>query len=154
MQEQSNMKNGLSGLEQIRAILADPQRTPSMARTLNFALSVVERDRVVFRGIPTDGFMNPFGTVHGGWAATILDSALGCATHVTLEPGERFTTLELKVNLTRAIRADGTALDATGRIVTRGRRIAVTEATLTDDAGKVYAHGTSTCMIMPPGSAL
>ncbi|WP_226574781.1 PaaI family thioesterase [Acuticoccus sediminis] len=125
-----------------------------MGKTLNFELVSADLDRVVFRGTPTDQFMNPLGTVHGGWASAILDSALGCATHVTLAPGELFTTLELKVNLTRAIRPDGRALTATGRMVTRGRRVAVTEATLADDDGKVYAHGTSTCMIMPPGSAL
>ncbi|UOM35865.1 PaaI family thioesterase [Acuticoccus sp. I52.16.1] len=154
MQDQGKMNSGPSGLEQIRAILADPALAPSMARTLNFALVEVEPDRVVFRGTPTADFLNPLGVVHGGWAAAILDSALGVATHVTLAPGELFTTLELKVNLTRAIRPDGPALSATGRCITRGRRVAVTEATLTDEAGKVYAHGTSTCMIMPPGSTL
>ena len=153
MQEQSHMNNGPTGLEQIRALMANSARTFGMGRTLNFALIAAEVDHVIFRGTPTEAFMNPFGTVHGGWASSILDSALGCATHISLAAGEKFTTLELKVNLTRAIHADGPPLSATGRLVTRGRRIAVTEATLTDDAGKIYAHATSTCMIMPADGA-
>jgi len=150
MDDRPSFKTGPTGLEQLRALLEDPSLVPSMARTLNFTLISVKPDEVAFRGEPTGDFLNPLGAVHGGWASALLDSALGWAAHVTQAPGETFTTLELKVNLTRAIRPDGPPLTAIGRIITRGRRIAVTEATLRDDEGKVYAHGTSTCLIMAP----
>ncbi len=150
MDDRPTFKSGPTGLEQLRALLDDPSRIPSMAKTLTCTLISVDPDEIACRGEPTADFLNPLGAIHGGWASAVLDSALGCATHATLAPGETFTTLELKVNLTRAIRPDGPALTAVGRIVTRGRRIAVTEATLKDDDGKVYAHGTSTCLIMAP----
>lgn len=137
----------LSGLEQLQLIAQGAQGQPSMASTLDFALVEVAADRVVFRGVPSDRVLNPMGTVHGGWAAAILDSALGCAVHVTLAPGEQFATLELKVNLTRAIFPDIGTLTAVGTIVTRGRRVALSEARLSDASGRIYAHGTSTCLI-------
>ncbi|WP_420392034.1 PaaI family thioesterase [Acuticoccus sp.] len=139
---------GPSGLERLRRWLEEGA-DPSMGRTLDFALVAVEPDHVVFRGQPNERFLNPMGGVHGGWAAAVLDSALGCATVLSLGRGESFTTLELKVNFTRAIAADGPALTAVGTIVTRGRRVALTEARLTDDDGKVYAHATSTCLVLP-----
>ena len=87
--------------------------------------------------------------VHGGLAATMLDSALGCAVHSTLPQGDGFTTLELKVNLVRAISKDTGPLRAEARIVHRGRTVATAEADLKDAAGKLYAHATTTCMIFP-----
>lgn len=148
MTDDTNMTHGPNGLERLRALMVNLGHSGTMLRTLNMSLVSAEADHVVFRGAPTAEHMNPFGSVHGGWASTILDSALGCATQIALAPGEVFTTLELKVNLIRALQPDGPPLTATGRLINRGRRTAITEATLTDDAGKVYAHGVSTCMIM------
>jgi uncharacterized protein (TIGR00369 family) len=142
---------GLSGLEALRAIIAGTLPTPAMAETLAFRLVAVDEGEAHFAGTPDERFLNPLGTVHGGWAATILDSALGCAVHSTLAPGERFTTLELKVNLSRAIVPGVGELTARGAIVTRGRRIATSEARLVDTAGRIYAHGTTTCMVFAAG---
>ena len=138
----------LSGLDQLRGILDGRFAQPSMGATLGFRLVSAAEGHAVFEGMPTAAMMNPFGTVHGGWASTVIDSALGCAVHSTLGPGERFTTLELKVNLTRALYPGTAGLTATGTIVTRGRRIAVSEARLVDGEGRVCAHGTSTCLVM------
>lgn len=141
----------LSGLDQLRLIVAGEVEQPTMARTLAFRLVEVGEGLAVFRARPDAAFRNPLGTMHGGWAATVLDSALGCAVHATLAPGERFATLELKVNLTRAITALTGELEATGRIVSRGRRTATSEARLTGSDGRLYAHGTSTCLVIAPG---
>jgi len=97
---------------------------------------------------PAERHYNPLGTVHGGIAATLLDSAMGCAVHTTLDEGERYTTLELKVNFVRAItEATGRVL-ASGSVIHRGGRIATAEARLTDEDGRLLAHGTSTCLII------
>lgn len=120
---------------------------PTMATTLAFRLVTASEGEAVFVGTPDERFMNPAGSIHGGWAAAILDSALGCAVHSTLAPGERYTTLEIKVNLTRSIMPGLGELTARASILTRGRRVATSEARLTDAAGKVYAHGTTTCMV-------
>lgn len=138
----------LSGLDQLRGIISGRFAQPSMGETLGFRLVDVAEGRAVFEGMPTAAMMNPFGTVHGGWASTVIDSALGCAVHSTLAAGQGFTTLELKVNLTRALYPGTAGLVATGTLVTRGRRIAVSEARLVDGEGRVCAHGTSTCLVM------
>jgi uncharacterized protein (TIGR00369 family) len=138
-----------SGLRQLQAIVDGTVGQPTMARTLAFRLVEVAEGHAVFIALPGESFLNPSGTMHGGWASSVLDSALGCAVHSTLAAGERFATLELKVNLTRAITPETGELTAVGTIVTRGRRAATSEARLTDGAGKVYAHGTSTCLIVP-----
>lgn len=137
-----------TGLAQLEGILAGRDQMPSMAVSLGFRLSAVEHGKAVFVGDPSPGFMNVLGSVHGGWTASIMDSALGCAVHTTLVPGERYATLELKVNLTRAILPDMKGLTAVGTVVTRGRRTAVSEARLNGADGKVYATGSSTCMIL------
>lgn len=141
----------LSGLEQLRLILSGAVGQPTMGDTLAFRLVEVAEGHAVFRGRPDERFLNPLGTVHGGWASAVLDSALGCAVHSTLAPGERFATLELKVNLTRAITPATGDLVATGTIVTRGRRVGVSEARLVDEAGRVCGHATSTCLVLANG---
>lgn len=137
----------LSGLEQLRAIVGGTLPMPTMAVSLAFRLATASDGEAVFVGTPDERFMNPLGSIHGGWAATMLDSALGCAVHSTLAPGERYTTLEIKVNFARTIMPGLGELTARGSILTRGRRIATAEARLTDAAGKIYAHGTTTCMV-------
>lgn len=135
-----------TGLEQLQAIADGRVASPAMAVTLGYRLTEVEQGRAVFTGTPNEAVLNPMGAVHGGWAATLLDSALACAVHSTLAPGQTYTTVEMKLNYTRAIRP-GMRLVCEGRVVHRGSRLATAEGTLKDDAGKLYAHGTETCMI-------
>src|SRR5215210_8301422 len=92
---------------------------------------------------------NPIGTVHAGFAATLLDSAMACAVHSTLKRGDSYTTLEFKINLVRALTAETSEVRAEGRLLHRGRTVATSEADLKDAAGKVYAHATTTCIIFP-----
>lgn len=139
-----------SGLEVLRMMLDFALPGPTMASTLNFTLTRVEAGSVTFEGEPTELMCNPYGTAHGGWAATVLDSALACAVHTTLLPGDRYTSAEMKVSFLRPILPGKTGkLICEGRIINRGRTLALSEATLVDADGKLYAHGTETCMIFP-----
>ncbi|HMJ93422.1 MAG TPA: PaaI family thioesterase [Allosphingosinicella sp.] len=143
----------LDGLEFLRAMMAGDQPSPLMSRTLGFRLVEVEEGVAVFEGEPSPNLLNPLGAVHGGWALTLIDSATGCAVHTTLPPGVGYTTVETKVNFTRAIAPDGGTVRCEGSVVTRGRRIATAEARLLDPEGRVLAHGTSTLMILEPRQA-
>ena len=137
------------GLSFLQRIVDGSLPSPPMAHTLGFKLVEVSDGRARFQGTPSSRFYNPIGVVHGGYAATLLDSAVGCAVHTTLAKGEGYTTLELKLNLVRAITEDIGLLDAEGRIIHRGRTTATAEGTLRDQAGRLYAHATTTCMVMP-----
>jgi uncharacterized protein (TIGR00369 family) len=99
--------------------------------------------------MPSNRHLNPLGGVHGGWAATILDSALGCCVHTLLAPGEAYSTAEMKINYTRPITPQTGIVTAEGKIVHKGRTLAVSEARLTDQNGKLLAFGTETCSIFP-----
>lgn len=121
---------------------------PPMARTLDFDLTGVGEGTATFTCTPSEFHYNPIGVVHGGLAATLLDSAMGCAVMTALGPGEAYTTLELKVNLTRAITATTGELTCTATVVHRGSRVATAEGRITDGAGKLYAHGSTTCLVM------
>lgn len=140
---------GLSGLEQLSRIVDGRFPTPPMAEHLGFRMMDVSEGRAVFEGTPRSEFLNPLGTVHGGWAATVLDSALACSVHTTLPAGEAYTTLEIKVNLVRPILEASGRLTADGTVIHRGRRTATAEAKLTDEAGRLFAHATTTCLIFP-----
>jgi uncharacterized protein (TIGR00369 family) len=120
-----------------------------MCRTLGFHLVDVANGRAVFEGIPRCEHYNPIGSVHGGFAATLLDSALACAIFSTMRAGEAWTTLELKLNLVRALTEGTGPVRAEGRIIHRGRQIATSEGDLKDAQGRLYAHATTTCMIFP-----
>ena len=137
------------GLKVLQAMLAGELPAPPMAATLKFTLTEVEEGRVVFTGLPEAAHLNPLGTVHGGWTATVMDSALGCAVFSVMKPGEAYTTIEFKVNLVRPVLAGMGEVFCEGRIVHRGRTIATSEAWLRDGAGKLLAHGTETCAIFP-----
>jgi uncharacterized protein (TIGR00369 family) len=113
----------------------------------------VSEGRVVFAGEPAEYHYNPLGTVHGGVMATLLDSALGCAVQSLLPAGTTYTTLELKVNYLRPVTVKTGPIYAEGKIIHLGGRIATAEARLTDAAGKLYAHGTTTCIILRPSPA-
>ena len=119
-----------------------------VADLLGFALTELGEGHASFELDPGRRHYNPLGTVHGGIAATLLDSAMGVAVHTTLNEGERYTTLELKVNFVRAITQDTGPVVATGSVIHRGGRIATAEARLSDADGRLLAHGTSTCLIM------
>ncbi|TAL99728.1 MAG: PaaI family thioesterase [Paraburkholderia sp.] len=137
---------GLTGLEQLQHMIQHGGRAP-IGDTLDFHLVEVEAGRVVFEGTPGLHAYNPIGTVHGGYAATLLDSACGCAGHSRLGAAQGYTTLELKVSYHRAMTVDTGPVRAEGRVITIGRRAAFTEATITDKAGKVYATATSTLLV-------
>jgi uncharacterized protein (TIGR00369 family) len=137
------------GLSFLQAMVDGKLPAPPITQTLGFTLTEVEHGRAVFAGTPAFAYYNPINVVHGGWAATLLDSALGCAVMTTLGKGEAYTTLEIKVNLVRAITTDTGRVTSEARILHRGRTIGTAEAYLRDEAGKLYAHATTTCAIFP-----
>ncbi len=137
------------GLGFLRAIIGGTLPAPPIAQTLGFLLTQAEPNRAVFEGEPTFAHYNPIGTVHAGFAATLLDSAVACAVMTTLKKGELYTTLEIKINLVRALTRDVGIVTAEGAVLHRGRSVATAEGYLKDRAGKLYAHATTTCMIFP-----
>jgi uncharacterized protein (TIGR00369 family) len=142
----------MSGLEYLQSLL-DSDRPPPIAALLDIALTRIGPGLAVFSGTPAEYHYNPIGVVHGGFAATLLDSALGCAVHTTLKPGFAYTTVELKVNFVRPLLMSTGRVIAEGKIIHRGGRLATADARLTDASGKLYAHGSTTCMIFPVGDA-
>jgi len=139
----------LSGLDFLKGIVDGTQPSPPISELLGFHLVEVEEGRAVFEGVPEFRHYNPIGTVHGGFAATLLDSALGCSIFSTLTKGDAWTTLELKLNYVRPMSKDTGPVRAEGRIIHRGRTVATSEGDLKDRAGKLYAHASTTCMIFP-----
>lgn len=139
--------DGLSGLDQLRAMMA-AGAMPGIGRTMGFDLVEIAQGRVVFEGTPGLTVYNPIGTVHGGYAAMLLDSACGCAVHSRLSATQTYSTLELKIAYHRALTADTGPVRATGTVVSIGRRAAFAEARLTDAAGRLYASATSTLIVM------
>jgi len=137
------------GLGFLKASINRTVPNPPISELLGFHPVEVEEGRAVFEGTPEFRHYNPIGTVHGGFAATLLDSALGCAIFSTIGKGDTWTTLELKFNLVRPMSKDTGPVRAEGRIVHRGRTVATAEGDLKDRAGKLYAHATTTCMIFP-----
>lgn len=139
----------MTGLEVMQWVQKEsPTDFPSIGRLLGMRFDEVAHGRIVISIDTRPDFANPLGAVHGGIAATLLDSALGCAVHTTLPAGVGFTTLELKVNYIRAARTDGQTLTATGTVIHAGRRTATAEGKVLDDHGKLIAHATTTCMIL------
>ncbi len=138
---------GRGGLEVLRSVLRGELPAPPIARTLDFRLVEVEEGRAVFQGTPGAEHLNPMGTVHGGWYATLLDSALGCAVHTTLPAGRAYTTAELGINLVKAIGPKVRRVRAEGKVIHSGRQLATAEARLFGPDGTLYAHGTTTCLV-------
>jgi uncharacterized protein (TIGR00369 family) len=136
----------LSGIEQLRAFLSAGRRA-GIAVSLDFALVEVEAGRAVFSGKPGPHATNPIGSIHGGYAAAMLDSACGCAVHSQLSAQQGYTTLELKVAYHKAILTDTGELRAEGRVLSIGRRAAFAEGTLKDAAGRLYASASSTLLV-------
>jgi len=138
-----------TGLEMLQRLIDGHYPGPSIGARMNFILTEVSPGRAVFRGLPGARHLNPLGAVHGGWAATILDSALGCCVHTTMAKGEGYTTVEFNVKLTRPITVNTGEVVCEGRVVQRGRTVAFSEATLKDKDGKLLAFGSETCSIFP-----
>jgi uncharacterized protein (TIGR00369 family) len=144
-----------SGLELMQGLLRGELPAPTISQTLDFLLIEVEHGRAVFQGTPGPAHLNPMGSVHGGWFATLLDSALGCCVHASLPRGKAYTTLELKVNLIRALTPQVQRVRAIGEVVHLGGQTATAQARLVGPDGKLYAHGTTTCLVfaLPDTSA-
>ena len=139
----------MTGLEQLQRAFSGPSRG-GIGQTMGFRAVEIEKGRVVFAGTPGKEVYNPIGTVHGGYAATLLDSACGCAVHSSLAAGQGYTTLDLKVAYHRAMTAETGEVFAEGKVVTLGRRAAFAEATLKDAAGRLYASATSSLLVITP----
>lgn len=139
----------MSGLEFLTGIASGKLPQPPIAETLGFHLVEVERGRAVFVGTPACGHMNPIGTIHGGYAGTLLDSCMACSVQSTLELGYGYTTLEYKVHLVRPMTEATGPVRAEGRVVHAGRRAATAEGRITDANGNLLAHGTTTCLVFP-----
>lgn len=139
----------LTGLQMMRGLLDGSLPRASIGRTLDFMAVAVEEGRVVFQGAPGPGHLNPLGSVHGGWFATVLDSALGCAVHSALPAGKSYTTLELKVNMIRGLSPQVKRVRAIGQVIHLGGQTATADARLVGPDGKLYAHASTTCLVFP-----
>jgi uncharacterized protein (TIGR00369 family) len=142
-----HIRDGLSGLEYFKRMLAE-QVEPPMLKLLGIRLAEAEEGRVVFTATVNESHDNGTGVAHGGFAATLLDSALGCAINTTMPPGRRFTTLELKINLTRPLTKETGPLRCEAQVLHVGSRTATSEGRIVDRHGKLYAHGTTTCIVV------
>jgi uncharacterized protein (TIGR00369 family) len=139
----------LSGYEIIRGILEGKFAVPPIAKVFNFQLAEVEPGRAVFSGAPTFDYYNPIGSVHGGYAATLLDSCMGCAIHSMLPAGVGYTTLEIKVSFVRGMTENTGLVRAEGKVISVGKRVGTAEGRIFDAENRLYAHGTTTCLIFP-----
>jgi uncharacterized protein (TIGR00369 family) len=135
------------GMGFLNALMDGELPYPPIIETLNFILLEAEPGRAVVQGIPLFAHYNPIGSVHGGWYCALLDTALGCAVHSTLPKGKGYTTLELKVNMIRPLTEKTGPVRAEGRIVHSGNQTGISEASLFDSNGKLYATATTTCLI-------
>lgn len=144
---------GRSGLEIFEAMMRGELPPPPITQTLGFILVEAEVGRVVFQGRPALAYYNPLGTVHGGWYATLLDSAVACAVHSTLPAGKTYTTLELKLNMVKALTEKVPLVRAEGSVIHPGRQVATAEGRLYGPDGTLYAHATTTCLVFDlPGA--
>ena len=140
-------KKSLTGLELLTGVMLGTLPAPPIQRTLDFRLIKVDRGYTVFAGIPKYDYYNPLNSIHGGYIAALLDSCMSCAVHSILDVGYSYATVEAKINYVRAILADTGEVRAEGKILSSGKRIATAEGRLVDAAGKLYAHGSTTCLI-------
>ena len=145
--EGGEARAALSGLEYMRQLLSGEREASGMARLMNMRLVEVEEGRAVFSVSPDERHYNGLGIAHGGLAATLLDSALGCAINTAMPAGRVFTTLEMKVNYVRPMRRETGEVRCEAEVLHAGGRVATAEGRITDASGKLYAHGTATCML-------
>jgi uncharacterized protein (TIGR00369 family) len=137
----------MSGLEFVRGLVDGTLPLNTIARTLGYDIAEAASGRVVVTAEPSEDHLNPAGTVHGGYSATLLDSCMGLALQSTLEKGFGQTTLEFKISLVRPITPETGPVKAEGIVLSRGRRVGTAEGRITDASGKLLAHGTTTCFI-------
>ena len=142
----------MAGIDFLRAIRDGDLPAPPIAQVLGFRLVEVEPGHAVFEVVPGEQHYNPIGVVHGGLAMTLLDSAMGCCVQTRMPAGSGYTTLEAKTNLVRAITGNTGRLRAIGKLVHLGSRIATAEGRLEDATGKLYAHASTTCIVLGNGS--
>ncbi|MGZ8364190.1 MAG: PaaI family thioesterase [Caulobacteraceae bacterium] len=142
---------GKTGLQVLRAMMAGDLPGPSISASMNFRLTEVDEGRAVFEGVADADFLNPAGTVHGGYLATLLDSCMTCAAQSTAGVGEFFTTVEVKVSYLRPVLPDGGVLRAEGTVIAKTRRTAFAEGKLTDAKGRLVATGSTTAMLIDRG---
>jgi uncharacterized protein (TIGR00369 family) len=138
-----------TGVEHLQRIIRGELPGVPIGDTLGFRLVEAEKGRVLLLGNPDTRSYNLIGTVHGGWAAAILDSALALSTLSTLEPDQAFTTVDIRINYLRPLTVETGEVRAEGRVLQAGRRLAYCEARLTDRHGKLICHGTGSCVILP-----
>ena len=141
--------SGLTGLEIMERMIEGRLPKPPIGLAMNFDLVSAGTGRAVFAGTAESRFLNPDGTVHGGYVATLLDSAMTCAVQTTAAAGFGVTTVEFKLNFVRPIAPDLGRLRAIGTVITSGKRLGTAEGKLVDDTDRLYAHSTTTCMICP-----
>jgi uncharacterized protein (TIGR00369 family) len=138
----------MSGIDYMRAVAAGTMPAPPIARLMGFEIEEIGEGRAVFAVTPGEQHYNPIGVAHGGLAATLLDSCMGCCIHTLLPKGRAYTTLEIKVNYVRALRSESGRVRAIGTVIHMGGQVATAEGRIVDDAGKLYAHGTTTCILL------
>jgi uncharacterized protein (TIGR00369 family) len=141
-------RRAMTGLEFFRRMRDGELKPPPMIQLLGLELTEVDEGRVVFTGTATEAFYNGLGIAHGGFAATMLDSALGCAVNTTQPPGRMLTTLELKINYTRPLSREVGPVRCEASVIHVGTSTATAEARIVDAAGRVYAHATTTCIVI------
>jgi len=137
----------VTGLEYLEGVVDGRIPHPSMARTLGFRLTEVEEGRAVITGLTSPDYCNPNGSIHGSWAAAVLDSCMGSSVHSTLRDGVGFTVIEFKIDFVRPITVKTGEVRAEGRVVNVGKRIGIADGVARDAAGRVLARGTSTCLL-------
>ena len=143
---------GKTGLEVMQAMLAGEIPYAAIAKTLDFTIMEVRAGVAIFQGTPLPQHLNPLGTIHGGWVATMLDSALGCSVHTMMPPGRAYTTAELGVNYVKGLTPKVQRVSAEGKVIHCGKQLATAEARLYGPDGTLYAHATTTCLVfeIPP----
>jgi uncharacterized protein (TIGR00369 family) len=146
---------GMSGLAFLQGMLDQVLPAPPFTQATDIWLTEAASGRVVFEATPSERFYNPLGTVHGGWTSALLDSAMGCAVHSMLQPGQTYTTVDMAVSFVRPVFAGAGKLRCEGKIIHSGNRIATAEGRVWDVGGKLLAHGSETCLIvsLPPVAA-
>jgi uncharacterized protein (TIGR00369 family) len=143
----------MTGLEFLEKLRDGALPAPPFAEVTDIWITEVERGRVVFEATPSPQFLNPMGSVHGGWIATVLDSAMGCAVHSIMQAGQGYATVDMSVSLVRAVSAKTGPLRCEGKLIHAGNRIATAEGRLWDEAGTLIAHGSETCLVIGPARA-
>ena len=141
------MVAGKTGMEIMQAMLAGELPYPHIADTMDFSLVEIASGTATFQGTPQLKHYNPLGSVHGGWYATLLDSAVGCAVHTMMPAGRAYTTAELSVNIVRAASHKSGPLRAIGTVIHCGKQLATAEGRIVGADGKLYAHATTTCLV-------